>query len=87
MNSIGGSPHQVLPREKDLTFGGGMLWFSKTCKVMERLVKSGVEKAMKLGLNPKKLGSLANHKQEPWKEPLPDFIDALYEKRYNVKEG
>jgi hypothetical protein len=37
-----GSPRQVLLREKDLIFGGGMLWFSKACKVMERLVKSGL---------------------------------------------
>ena len=52
-----------------------------------RLSAATVEKAMKWGLNSKRLGSLANHKQEPWKEPLPDFIDALYEKRFNVKEG
>ncbi len=33
-------------------------------------------------MNPKKLGKLANHKQEPWKEPLPDFIESLYRKRF-----
>jgi hypothetical protein len=38
--------------------------------------------ARELGLNPKKLGSLANHKQEPWKSPLPDFIEYLYAKRF-----
>ena len=26
-------------------------------------------------------GKLANHKQEPWKLPLPDFIEELYFKR------
>jgi len=31
-----------------------------------------------LGLNPRKFGSLANTKQEPWKLPLPDFIEELY---------
>jgi hypothetical protein len=31
---------------------------------------------------PKKLGSLDNHRQEPWKLPLPQFIEALYEKRF-----
>jgi hypothetical protein len=51
-----------------------------------RLSAATVEKAMKLGLNPKKLGSLVNHKQEPWKEPLPDFIDTSYKKRFNVKK-
>jgi len=38
--------------------------------------------ARELGLNPKKLGGLANHKQEPWKAPLPQFIENLYEKRF-----
>ena len=30
--------------------------------------------ARELGLNPKKFGGLANHRQEPWKLPLPEFI-------------
>jgi hypothetical protein len=38
--------------------------------------------ARELGLNPKKFGGLANHKQEPWKVPLPDFIEELYKKRF-----
>ena len=38
--------------------------------------------ARELGLNPKKFGKLANHRQEPWKRPLPDFITALYVKRF-----
>ena len=29
-----------------------------------------------------KLGSLDNHRQEPWKAPLPNFIEHLYEKRF-----
>ncbi len=33
-------------------------------------------------MNPKKLGSLANHKQQPWKAPLPIFIEELYQKRF-----
>ena len=37
-------------------------------------------KSYKIRLNPKKLGSIANHKQQPWKEPLADFIDRIYEK-------
>jgi hypothetical protein len=37
--------------------------------------------ARELGMNPKKLGSLANHKQEPWKSPLPEFIEHIYFKR------
>jgi len=33
-------------------------------------------------MNPKKLGGKANHKQEPWKVPLPEFIEELYFKRF-----
>ncbi|MCG2658624.1 MAG: hypothetical protein L6437_00050 [Kiritimatiellae bacterium] len=38
--------------------------------------------ARELGMNPKKFGKLANHKQEPWKAPLPVFIAGLYRKRF-----
>jgi len=48
-----------------------------------RLSDLTIQMAMELGLNPKKLGSLANHKQEPGQEPLPDFIHTLYEKRFS----
>jgi len=41
-----------------------------------------VQMARELGLNPRKLGSLANHKQEPWKAPLPVFIEQIYLKRF-----
>ena len=37
-------------------------------------------------MNPKKFGSLANTKQEPWKLPLPDFIEELYFKHFKKKE-
>jgi hypothetical protein len=38
--------------------------------------------ARELGLNPKKLGKIDNHGQEPWKAPLPQFIEHLYAKRF-----
>lgn len=41
-----------------------------------------IQMACELGMNPKKLGSLANHRQEPWKLPLPAFIEDLYRKRF-----
>jgi len=47
-----------------------------------RLSTRHVEMARALGLNPKKLGSLDNHRQEPWKAPLPQFIEELYAKRF-----
>ncbi len=37
-------------------------------------------------MNPKKFGSLANTKQEPWKLPLPDFIEELYFKQLKKKQ-
>lgn len=36
-----------------------------------------VQMARELGLNPNKLGSIDNHEQEPWKAPLPQFIEPL----------
>ena len=41
--------------------------------------------ARELGLNPKKFGGLANHRQEPWKVPLPNFIEEIYLKRFGVE--
>ena len=41
-----------------------------------------VQMARELGMNPKKLGKLDNHHQEPWKAPLPEFIEHLYVKRF-----
>jgi len=41
-----------------------------------------IQMARELGLNPKKLGSLANHDQERWKTPLPEFIEDLFLKRF-----
>ena len=41
-----------------------------------------IQMARELGMNPKKFGKLDNHKQEPWKAPLPIFIEDLYVKRF-----
>jgi len=41
-----------------------------------------IQMARELGLNPKKFGSLGNAKQQPWKLPLPDFIEEIYFKRF-----
>jgi hypothetical protein len=47
-----------------------------------RLSHAYVQMARELGLNPQKLGKLANHNQEPWKQSLPDFIVTLYMKHF-----
>jgi hypothetical protein len=38
--------------------------------------------ARELGLNPKRLGKMDNHHQEPWKMPLRQYIEHLYVKRF-----
>jgi hypothetical protein len=48
-----------------------------------RLSDKHIQMARELGMNPKKFGSLANHKQQPWKTPLPEFIETCYLKRFN----
>jgi hypothetical protein len=47
-----------------------------------RLSPAHVQMARELGLNPNKFGSLVNHRQQPWKMPLPEFIEQLYFKRF-----
>ena len=51
-----------------------------------RLSHAQIQMARELGLNPKKFGSLANHKQESWKLPLPDYIEELYFKRFKKEQ-
>jgi hypothetical protein len=60
--------------------GGLQLWID--ARKRHRLSHEQVQMARELGLNPKKLGKLDNHHQEPWKLPLPAFIEQLYRKRF-----
>jgi hypothetical protein len=41
-----------------------------------------IQMARELGLIPKKFGSLADTKQEPWKLPLPEYIEELNIKHF-----
>ncbi|MCF6155217.1 MAG: hypothetical protein E3K36_08180 [Candidatus Brocadia sp.] len=50
-----------------------------------RLSHAHIQMARELGMEPGKFGKLANHKQEPWKAPLPIFIENLYFKRFGKK--
>ena len=45
-----------------------------------------IQMARELGLNPDKFGKLNNHKQEPWKAPLKDFIEKIYFKHFKKIE-
>jgi hypothetical protein len=56
------------------------LWID--ARKRHRLSHEQVQMARELGLNPRELGKLDNHRQEPWKLPLPVFIEQLYRKRF-----
>jgi len=47
-----------------------------------RLTHAQVQMARELGMNPRELGKLDNHDQEPWKLPLREYIERLYFKRF-----
>ena len=47
-----------------------------------RLTDAQIQMARELGLNPKKFGGYANHRQQPWKRPLGEYIEHIYAKRF-----
>jgi hypothetical protein len=51
-----------------------------------RLSHAQIQMARELGLNPKKFGSLANTKEQPWKLPLHDYIEEIYFKHCKKRE-
>ena len=51
-----------------------------------KLSHAHIQMAYELGMNPKKFGSLATEKQQPWKAPLPEFIEHCYFKRFKRAE-
>jgi len=51
-------------------------------KKRHRLSDMHIQMARELGMNPEKLGTLDNQTQEPWKLPLPQFIEECYLKRF-----
>ncbi|MFG0261266.1 MAG: hypothetical protein ACF788_02625 [Novipirellula sp. JB048] len=65
-------PHKFLP------------WIDARKKY--RLSHAQIQMARELGMSPKRFGRLANTEHQPWKIPLPDFIQSLYEKKFNKSE-
>lgn len=47
-----------------------------------RLSHTHMQMARELGMNPRKLGKIDNHDQEPWKLALPQFIEHVYFKTF-----
>jgi hypothetical protein len=56
------------------------LWIA--ARQRHKLSHAQVQMARELGMNPRKLGKLDNHEQEPWKVPLPQYIEELYLRRF-----
>lgn len=55
-----------------------------------RLSHAHVQMARELGLNPKKLGKIDNHRRQPWKLPLPRsqvWPKRLHSDRWLAGEG
>ncbi len=51
-----------------------------------RLSHAHVQMARELGMSPKRFDRLANTEHKPWKVPLPQFIESLYEKKFGKTE-
>jgi hypothetical protein len=41
-----------------------------------------IQMARELGLSPKNFGKLVKTEKQPWKKPLPEFIESQYERRF-----
>lgn len=59
-------------------------WFEARQKY--RLTDPQIQMARELGLNPRKFGGYANHRQQPWKRPLGEYIEHLYVKRFKKEQ-
>jgi len=44
-----------------------------------------IQMARELGMNPDKFSKFNNYKEEPWKPPLPVFIEEIYFQRFKKK--
>ncbi len=50
-----------------------------------RLSDAQIQMARELGLSPKRFGQYADRKDQPWKLPLAEFIESLYEKQFGKR--
>jgi hypothetical protein len=62
-------PHKFLP------------WIDARKKF--RLSNAHIQMARELGLSPKRFGVYADNKDQPWKVPLPEFIENQYKKQFD----
>src|SRR5438874_6063801 len=69
-----------MPKETEKPNGRMQAWID--ARKRHGLSHAEVQMARELGMNPKKLGKLDNHHQEPWKMPLRQYIQHLYSRRF-----
>ena len=60
------------------------VWFEARRRF--KLSHAHMQMARELGVNPRKLGSLTDEGQEPWKLPLPEFIVECYRESFGRSE-
>jgi len=70
----------IMPKKKSL-HPKMQVWID--ARKRHHLSHAQVQMARELGLNPKKLGKMDNHDQEPWKMPLGQYIEHLYFKHFS----
>ena len=73
-----------MPKKKKKKKFSDDLW--ALAKTKYHLSSRQIEMAKKLGMNPKKFGSLVPNKSEPWKKPLGQFIESCYYKRFKKQK-
>ena len=59
----------------------GDLWIWIEARERHGLTHTQVQMARELGMNPKTLDKL-DSQQQAWKEPLPQYIESLFRKRF-----
>jgi len=74
-----------LPKKKKKKKISDEIW--ALAKTKNHLSARHIEMAKKLGMNPKKFGSLVPNKSEPWKKPLGQFIESCYYKRFEKQQS
>lgn len=73
-----------MPKKKKKKKISDNVWSS--AKTKYHLSSRQIEMAKKLGMNPKKFGSLVPTKSELWKKPLGQFIEKCYYKKFRKQK-
>jgi len=80
MNGIAAAEGKRMGRKKEKANRKMQAWIE--ARKRHHLSHAQVQMARELGMNPERLGKLDNHRQEPWKVPLRQYIEHLYLKTF-----